>query len=58
MTLEKQIRNAYEKAYGVKTVDYEGEISKEKNTIAVEICEDGTVFEHEKGGVSYVKIII
>ena len=55
MTTE-EIRAKYEETYGVKTMDYNGEISQDENIIAVEICENGTVFEHGIGGVNYIKI--
>jgi len=54
--MKEAIRKVYEERFGVTAVDYKGSISRRKNTVAVEICENGMVVEHGKGGTTYVMV--
>ena len=54
----KAIVAEYERLYGVKTVPYDPSKRFPKKRVAVEVCEDGTVYEHGIGGVTYVRIRI
>ena len=57
MKTKDKIKLAYFRAFGVIAIDYDPSkpLPRAKNKIAVEICEDGTVFEHARGGTTYIK---
>jgi hypothetical protein len=58
MTTRDKIKQAYYREFGVIAVDYDPSkpLPKARNKMAVEICDDGTVYEHAKGGISYIKL--
>ena len=53
---ESEIIKKYEELYGVESVPYDSSRPLPKNKIAIEVGDDGTVYEHGIGGVNYIKI--
>lgn len=55
----EQIRAIFESRYGVKAIDYDctKPLPRKKGVVAVEICENGDVYTHSKGGTSYVNVV-